>query len=1023
MNMDSVAALWVKSNFSFLQGASHPEELVETAADLGIAALALTDEMGVYGQVRAAVAARDRGLKLQVGSSFQLSSGQRGLVWVRHRVGYAHLCRLISRVRQRCSKGQIEFHQDDLLDLKSDGLSLGLIQGNTWKDDVLRRLSDQWSREDLFFLLSDHRRPEEVQQQLALQVLCKKYPNYRLLAANEVLYHHPQRRPLQDLITCVRLGCTLSELKGRQPPNDEHALMSPERFRARFQAWPQAIEAGLEVADRCEFSLFDLRYVYPSEALPDGFSTQDWLRQLAKEGASARYHGQIPERVIVQLEKELEVIEDLEYAGYFLTMWEIVRFCQEAGILCQGRGSAANSILCYCLGITAIDPVHMDLLFERFLSRERAEPPDIDLDIEHERREEVIQWVYQRYGRRHAAMVAVIIRYRPKSAVNDLGKAIGIDSNSLYRLSKVLNRSDRGISPDVFENAGMDPQSAACRLLQEKVQELLGFPRHLSTHPGGFLLGHEPVDELVPVEPGGMTNRTVIQWDKNDVEALGLFKVDLLGLGMLTQLQKCFHLIAHHEGKRYDLATLPAEDSATYAMLSRGDSVGVFQVESRAQMAMLPRLRPRTFYDLTVEIALVRPGPISGDMVHPYLRRRSGEEEVVYPHPSLEPILKRTLGVPIFQEQVMKLAVVAAGYSPGEADQLRRDMAAWRSKGRIDPHRKRLIEGMLKRGIKAEFAERVFQQIQGFGEYGFPESHAASFALISYASAWLKCHYPAFFYAALLNAQPMGFYSVSSLLESARREGIPLGSICVQRSFWDCSLERLEGRWRLRMGFRCIKGLSQRHRLALESVDRPTTLSAFVRQSELPMQALQQLARADAFASYGLDRRQALWVLGALVEARESPLGLMPSENEISFRALEPLEQVAWDQASAQHSVRCHPMALLRPHWQRLGFITSGRLRAGRDGERKQACGLVICRQKPQGKVTFITLEDEEGFVNVVVWPDVASRYALLIKSAGVLAVKGRLQVAEGVVHLIAHRLWEPGLPGPVALGRSRDFR
>ncbi|MBM66040.1 MAG: error-prone DNA polymerase [Myxococcales bacterium] len=1022
MSAEPVAALWVKSNFSFLQGASHPEELIQTAADLGLAALALTDEMGFYGQVRAAVAARALDLRLQIGASVRLSSGQRAVIWVRQRNGYAQLCRLISRVRQRAPKGAPLLSRSDLLSLRAEGLSLGCVDGAAWDEGLLRALAERWPRDDLFFLLSDHRRPEEVQQQLALQALCKKHPSYRLLAANEVLYHHRQRRPLQDLLTCVRLGCTLSDLKGRQPPNDEHALMDPAQFRTRFQAWPQAIEAGLELTGRCAFSLFDLRYVYPSEALPDGLSTQDWLRQLAQEGAQARYHGRIPEAVMIQLDRELRIIEDLDYAGYFLTMWEIVRFCQEAGILCQGRGSAANSILCYCLGITAIDPVRMDLLFERFLSRERAEPPDIDLDIEHERREEVIQWVYDRYGRRHAAMVAVIIRYRPKSAVKDIGKAIGIDQNILHRLSRMLSRSQKEIGADLFEKAGLDPQSSACRVLGEKAQELLDFPRHLSTHPGGFLLGHEPVDELVPVEPGGMANRTVIQWDKNDVESLGLFKVDLLGLGMLTQLQKSFRLIARHEGKAYDLATIPAEDPATYAMLSRGDSVGVFQVESRAQMAMLPRLRPRTFYDLTVEIALVRPGPISGDMVHPYLRRRSGEEEVVYPHPSLEPILKRTLGVPIFQEQVMKLAVVAAGYSPGEADQLRRDMAAWRSKGRIEHHRKRLIGGMLDRGIQPEFAQRVFEQIQGFGEYGFPESHAASFALISYASAWLKCHYPAFFYAALFNAQPMGFYSVSSLLESARREGIALGAICVQQSDWDCSLEPMEGRWRLRMGFRCIRGLSRKHRAALEAVERPATLSAFVGQSQLPMQVLQQLARADAFSSYGLDRRQALWVLGALVEAREGALAMMPQENEVSFRALSPLEELAWDQDSAQHSVRCHPMALLRPHWQGLGFVPSGQLRLGQDGERKQACGLVICRQKPQGKVTFITLEDEEGFVNVVVWPDVAARYTLLVKSAQILAVKGRLQVASGVVHLIAHRLWEPEVNGPVAQGRSRDF-
>jgi error-prone DNA polymerase len=606
----------------------------------------------------------------------------------------------------------------------------------------------------------------------------------------EVLYHTPSRRRLQDVLACVRHGVTLAAAGRRIRPNAEHDLKSPAAFHALFADDPAAIERTREVAARCAFRLDQIVYRYPSERLPEGKTTAEWLAELTFAGARERYGGAIPDAVAAQLDKELRLIEELDYCGYFLTMWEIVRFCREREILCQGRGSAANSAVCYCLGITAIDPVRMGLLFERFLSRERAEPPDIDLDIMHERREEVIQHVYEKYGRDHAAMVANVIRYRARSAVRDVGKALGLPETALARLTKLLSRSSE-IAPAALAQAGLDPEAPAHRHLRELATELCDFPRHLSIHPGGFLLGHEPVIDLVPVENATMPGRTVIQWDKTDIEALGLFKVDLLGLGALSHLDRCLRLIAKHRGVAYSMATLPPDDPATFAMICRADTVGVFQIESRAQMAMLPRLRPQKFYDLAIEVSIIRPGPITGGMVHPYLRRRRKEEPVTYPHPSLIPVLQKTLGVPLFQEQVIRVAMVAADYTPGEADQLRRDMAAWRRSGRIEQHRERLVSRMVAKGIAPEFAERVFQQIRGFGEYGFPESHAASFALISYATAWLKCHYPAEFICALLNAQPMGFYAPSTIVEDARRHKVEVRPVDVRTSGWDCTLEQV----------------------------------------------------------------------------------------------------------------------------------------------------------------------------------------------------------------------------------------
>ena len=672
------------------------------------------------------------------------------------------------------------------------------------------------------------------------------------VAANEVLYHNPSRRRLQDVLTAIRLGIPVTACGRRLKANAEYTLKSPYTFARLFADDPAALERTLEVAERCNFSLAEIHYRYPSEQLPGGMTSAEWLRRQVFDGARRRYGEHLPETVAAQLEKELEIIETLDYPGYFLTMWEIVEFCRANGILCQGRGSAANSVVCYCLGITAIDPVRMDLLFERFISMERAEPPDIDLDIQHGRREEVIQHVYQKYGRDRAAMVANVVRYRSRSALRDVGKALGISETALDRVAKFLS-SYENVRPEVLAELGVDPSTGLHEHLLQLSNEILDFPRHLSIHPGGFLLGHEPVHDIVPIENATMAERTVIQWDKEDVENLGLFKVDLLGLGGLTQLDLCFKLLRQARGVELSMATIPACDEATFDMICKGDTVGVFQIESRAQMAMLPRLRPRNFYDLVIEISIVRPGPITGGMVHPYLRRRQGKEKVAYPHPSLEPVLKKTLGVPLFQEQVMRLAMIAADYTPGEADQLRRDMAAWHRTGRMERHRERLITRMQAKGIVVEFAERVFEQIRGFGEYGFPESHAASFALIAYATAWLKCHYHAEYSCSLLNAQPMGFYTPATIVEDAKRHSVVVRSIDVQSSDWDCTLERCTesaGGFAVRMGLRYVKGLGEGEWLRVEAARRMKTfdsLDDFVRRTQLDEGSLSALVYRSGF--------------------------------------------------------------------------------------------------------------------------------------------------------------------------------
>ncbi len=1030
----SYVPLWCKSNYSFLEGASHPEELVDACRQKGIPALALTDRHGVYGMVRAHVRARRQRIHLIAGSQISLGEGAEILLLVENEEGYRNLCRLLTDGHLRSSKGKCSLDGQAVCGCNRGLLALwiGPPDPRASPEAAFEPLLGQFKaafEDRLYILLARHRRAEEILPEIQLRKLARRF-SLPTVAAVEILYHVPERRRLQDVLTCIREGVTLTTAGRLIRPNDQHALKSPEELARLFSDDPESVRRTLEVAARCSFSLQELRYRYPLEPLPEGKTSSQHLRDRTFEGAARRlgkkFHGLIP-----QLRKELDLIRELEYEGYFLTMHEIVEYCHRRHILCQGRGSAANSAVCFALGITSVDPTQVDLLFERFLSRERAEPPDIDLDIEHDRREEVIQHVYEKYGRDRAAMVANVVRYRRRSAIREVGKVLGVAATSLDRLAKLVSHDH--CNAEFIRQAGLDPGNPALLHLASLVEEIQDFPRHLSIHPGGFLLGHRPVHDLVPIENASMPGRTVIQWDKEDVDQAGLFKVDLLGLGALTHLHLCFDLLRRHRQRELSLATMPKGDPSTFEMICRSDTVGVFQIESRAQMAMLGRLKPRSYYDLVIEISIVRPGPITGGMVHPYLRRRNGQEEVQYPHPSLIPVLKKTLGIPLFQEQVMQLAMVAADYSPGEADQLRRDMAAWRRSGRIERHRQRLVTRMVAKGIQPEFAERVFQQIRGFGEYGFPESHAASFAHIAYATAYLKCHYPAEFVCALLNAQPMGFYSAATIVNDARIHGIEVRPVSILDSHWDCSLVEIEGatgesaQFAVRMGLRYVKGLGREdwHRLAEAARQAPfRNLPDLARRSRLHQDKLEALAEAGALECLGLDRRGALWQIQGLTTEPRPLLPLAGRDPSPRFPSLSGLETILWDHRASSHSSRAHLLKPLRPTLEVQGLPTARQLNRMPNGRLVRYAGMVICRQRPgtAGGVTFMTLEDETGFVNLVIWKQTFERYSLLAKTLSCMGVTGNLQVAEGVTHLVVRKIWKPELEKESLHLKSRDF-
>ena len=985
--MTAYAELQVTSNFSFLRGASHPEELVGEAAALGHAAVAIADRNTLAGAVRAHEAAKRADIRLLVGARLDLADAPSLLSFPTDRTAYGRLARLLTIGRRRAPKGECHL---GLADVIAHGAGQVMIAVAPDVPDaafagVLGKLRDHFKKR-LYLAVQNLYRGDDTRRLAALSAIAEDC-RVPLVATNDVHAHVPARRALHDVLTCIREHRTLFDAGFRLHANAERHLKPADEMARLFRGRPDVVARTLEVAGACRFGLDELRYEYPVDPVPGGRTPLDELVRLAWAGAAERYADGVPEKVGTQITHELTLIGDLDYAPYFLTVHDIVRFARSWGILCQGQGSAANSAVCYCLGITAVDPSRIDLLFERFVSAERDEPPDIDVDFEHSRREEVIQYIYAKYGRRHAGMTATTIRYRAKSAIREVGKIFALSGDAIVALQGAAwRRSPDEITDAHIRDAGLDPGDRTVRLVMELSRELIGFPRHLSQHTGGMVMTKGPLSDVVPIENAAMAGRTVIEWNKDDLDVLGILKVDVLGLGMLTCLRKAFEAIERHHGRALTLATVPAEDPKVYDMLCRGDSVGVFQVESRAQMSMLPRLRPRNFYDLVIEVAIVRPGPIQGDMVHPYLRRRRGEEGVNYPSAELEQVLAKTLGVPLFQEQAMRIAIVAAGFTPAEADALRRAMATFRRFGEIHAFRQRFIDGMLARGYVRDFAERCFKQIEGFADYGFPESHAASFALLVYVSAWLKCHYPAAFACALLNSQPMGFYAPAQIVRDVREHGVEVRPVDVNASDWDCTLEDAgdRGGGALRLGLRQVKGLAQKDAASLATARGGgyPSIGALWRRASLSKAALETLARADAYRSLDLNRRQALWAVAGLDEA---PGPLFAGLDDAGTRPEPPVvlpemalgEEVAEDYRTLRLTLKRHPLALLRRGLEDDGFGPCAHLASLARGRRAKVAGLVTAHQRPATAkgVIFLTLEDESGIANLIVWASVFERF------------------------------------------------
>jgi error-prone DNA polymerase len=1012
------AELHALTNFSFLRGASQPEEMVLQASTLGYHALAITDECSLAGVVRAHVAAKQCGLSLILGAEFTCTDALKFVALATDRASYGALSRLISRARRATVKGRYALARTDL-DRALEGCLI------IWLPRAGRTLQPQHDEEGRWL-----RERFAGRLWIGVELLTGGFDAKRLemletlgnaldlprVAAGDVHMHKRSRRVLQDVLTAIRLNTPLTSVGHALYPNGERCLRPWSRLRELYPA--HVLAQTLVIAARCTFNLDELRYEYPEEIVPAGQTPTTHLRALTEGGCAKRWPAGVPPAVREGIEHELRLIAELKFEPFFLTVHDIVQYARSQKILCQGRGSAANSVVCYCLEITEVDPSRMAMLFERFISKERNEPPDIDVDFEHERREEVIQYIYEKYGRERAALAATVISYRPRSALRDVGKALGFDLAEVDRLARGMQWWDgQRIDPERIRASGFDPEDPRVARLMALTVEILGFPRHLSQHVGGFVIARGRLDELVPIENASMPERTVIQWDKDDLDVLGLLKVDVLGLGMLSAIRRAFDLVNEFGGSRaasgtLSLATVPREDSRVYDMISRADTIGVFQIESRAQMSMLPRLRPRNYYDLVIEVAIVRPGPIQGEMVHPYLRRRNGEEPVTYPSKEVEAVLERTLGVPIFQEQVMKLAMVAAGFTPGQADSLRRAMAAWKRKGGLEPFQKQLLEGMLARGYSETFANQIFKQILGFGEYGFPESHSASFALLVYTSAWLKRHEPAAFCAALVNSQPMGFYAPAQLVRDARAHGVEVRPVALAVSEWECTLERRDdGRAALRLGLRLVKHLSRAGAQRLIAARRNAAFSHIADLAErgaLDRGDLEALAAADALAGLTGHRYRAVWQVSGV----ERPLPLLPAQTVVDegtplLRAPHEGQDIVADYGSVGLSLRRHPVALLRNALLERGVTPNQELWAQPNGDSVTAAGLVITRQRPgsAGGVTFVTLEDETGYVNLIVWERIAKAQRAALLESRLLLVRGKLQREGDVLHVIAHRL------------------
>ncbi|MCW5679299.1 MAG: error-prone DNA polymerase [Xanthobacteraceae bacterium] len=1022
------AELQVSSNFSFLRGASHPEELAVTAAALGLNAFAMTDRNTLAGVVRAHVAAKQAGIRLIVGARLDLEDAPSLLCFPTDRAAYGRLARLISLGRRRAPKGECRLMLADVL-AHGDGQIIVLllppaavVDREATVGSAIGALKSCF-RDRLSIAANVLYRGDDTRRLADLATFAARH-GVRLVATNDVHAHSPHRRPFQDVLTCIREHCTIAGAGYRLFANAERHLKPPAEMARLFRAYPDAIARTIEIADACRFSLDELRYEYPIDPVPDDRTPQEELTRLTRIGARERYPDGVPDSVSAQIEHELALIGLLSFAPYFLTVHDIVRFARERGILCQGRGSAANSSVCFCLGITSVDPARIDLLFERFVSAERNEPPDIDVDFEHERREEVIQYVYGKYGRERAGMTATVITYRTKSALRETGKVMGLSEDSIIALQKVFwRRAWDEVADTDIRDAGLDPGNRTVRMVIDLAGQLHRFPRHLSQHTGGMVITKGSLCEVVPIENAAMEERTVIEWDKDDLDALGMMKVDVLALGMLTCIRKALDLLRRHKRIDYDLAQIPKEDAAVYEMLSRGDSLGVFQVESRAQMNMLPRMRPKEFYDLVIEVAIVRPGPIQGDMVHPYLKRRNGIEEVKFPSPSpdhgdvneLHEILGRTKGVPLFQEQAMELAITAAKFSPDEANGLRKAMATFRNDGTMWKYKEKFINRMIARGYDRDFVERCYKQIEGFGSYGFPESHAVSFALLVYASSWLKCHHPEAFCCAILNSQPMGFYTRASLVRDAREHGAEVREIDVNFSEQDNILEPSGEKFAVRLGFRNIDGFQDKweEKIVQRRAGGFPSLESFAQRTQLPKKAILLLADADCFRSIGLDRRAALWSARRLPNDDALPLFAALNEDEHPREEIKPLpvmplpEHVVADYQTAGLSLKGHPMEFLREIFSRERVYSCRAATNAKNGSRLRCAGAVLVRQRPGTAkgVVFMTIEDETGIANIVIWQNVFERYRKEIMGARLVLIEGRIQRADGVTHLVAERL------------------
>ncbi|MEO8111906.1 MAG: error-prone DNA polymerase [Ginsengibacter sp.] len=1016
----SYTELQVTSNFSFLRGASHPEELVAHAAALGYNEIAITDRNSFAGIVRAYAAAKKNGIRIIVGCHLELLDGLPLLAYPTNRRAYSQLSNLLTLGNRRAEKGECHLYKKDVYQYANDVKFIALppVELNRLFEfeasfaEALREYRNVFG-EDLYIAASRRYHGDDGKYLYRLAQLSSQL-NISLVATNDVHYHEPGRRQLQDIVTCIREKCTIDNAGFLLYPNAERYLKPQEEMLRLFRQYPEAIEHTQEISAACQFSLSELKYEYPDEIITGNRTPQEEITFLAWEGAKQHFGDSIPLKISNAIKYELVFIEEMNYAPYFLTVYDIVRFARKQGILCQGRGSAANSTICYCLGITSVDPTKFDLLFERFISSARNEPPDIDVDFEHERREEVMQYVFQKYGRDRAAIVATVTQQHQKGAMRDVGKAMGLSVDTINRISgSVWEFTDEWFEGKRLTEQGLDPSDKHLLKVLQLTREFMGFPRQLGQHTGGFVITNGKLSDLCPILNARMADRTCIEWNKDDIDALGFMKIDVLALGMLTCIRKAFDLAKENYGLHLTLANIPQDDPEVYEMICHADTIGVFQIESRAQQSMLPRLKPRCFYDLVIEVAIVRPGPIQGDMVHPYLRRRNGEEAVEYPSKELEEILKRTLGVPLFQEQAMKIAIVGAGFTPAEADELRRSMATFKAKGMVAKFQEKLTTGMMKNGYTFEYAQRVFKQLEGFGSYGFPESHAASFALLVYVSSWLKCFYPDVFACALLNSMPMGFYQPAQIISDARKHGVEVRPVDINYSDWDNKLEEKSGKYcAMRLGFRQVKRLRQDDMNTLVCNRKKLYRSVNdLRDISLSETVLENLADADAFRSIGLDRREALWE----VSTKDQPVALFSgqppadaNEEQVRLPVMSTAEHVVHDYSATSLSLKAHPVSFIREKLDQLHTISTKKLSGGKDGDLVKVAGLVLVRQRPGTAkgICFMTIEDETGFANLVIWESLFEKFRKEILQSKLIMVEGKLQIEGEVIHVIVQRCY-----------------